>query len=185
MPWNWPKIEIYDINQYGCSPEKVFLYEVELFWKPFVPNTWIYFFKAYFHYTGWKIPWNRLKTEIYDFNQYSCSLEKVFICEVETFWSLLSKYIWIFRIWYSILFCLYLRFLISYRNVYVLQMEIWIPPFKWHTAQRPSILIAREIKQTMWHIQIDAILLNLQNTPKKQCKKLIKGKLSGRKIPIL
>ena len=33
----------------------------------------------------------------------------------------------------------------------------------------------------MWHIQIDAILLNLQNTPKKQCKKLIKGKLSGKK----
>ena len=93
--------------------------------------------------------------------------------------------IWIFRIWYFILFCVYLSFLILYRNVFVLQTELWITPFKWHMSEPTSIFIAREMKQTMWHIQIDAILQKRQNTSNKQYKKSIKGKLSWRNLPIL
>ena len=65
----------------------------------FFPKTSIYFFKVYYYYTGCpkkrKIPYHWLKIEIYEFNQFSCSPEKVFLYEVETFWSLLSKYIYI------------------------------------------------------------------------------------------
>ena len=43
-----------------------------------------------------KIPYNGLKIEIYEFNHFSYSPQKVFLYEVETFWSLLSKYIYIF-----------------------------------------------------------------------------------------
>ena len=35
--------------------------------------------------------WNRKKFWIYDFNQNNCSPKKVFLCELEPFWSLLSK----------------------------------------------------------------------------------------------
>ena len=93
MPRNGLKVEINDFNQFNCYPEKVFLYEGEFFLEAFCTKDLNILFKVYFHYTGcpkkWKILWNRLKTEIYDFNQYSCSTEKVFLCEVETFWSLL------------------------------------------------------------------------------------------------
>ena len=37
-----------------------------------------------------------------------------------------------FEIWYPILICWYLSFLISYRNFFVLQTELWIPLFKWN-----------------------------------------------------
>ena len=43
-----------------------------------------------------KVPYNGLKIDIYEFNQFSCSPKKVFLYEVETFWSLLSKYIYIY-----------------------------------------------------------------------------------------
>ena len=33
----WAKIEIYDFHQYSCSPEKVFPYELELFWSLLSP----------------------------------------------------------------------------------------------------------------------------------------------------
>ena len=36
-----------------------------------------------------------------------------------------------FAIWYPVLICSYLGSLISYRNVFVLQMELWIPFFIW------------------------------------------------------
>ena len=96
MPWNWLKIEIYDFNQYGCSPEKGFIYEMELLWKSFFPKTSIYFFKVYYYHTGCpkkrKIPYNGLKIEIYEFNHFSYSPQKVFLYEVETFWSLFNDY---------------------------------------------------------------------------------------------
>ena len=100
MSWNWLKIEIYDFNQYGCSPEKGFLYEMELLWKSFFPKTSIYFFKVYYYYTGCpkkrKIPYNGLKIEIYEFNQFSCSPEKFFLYEVETFCQNTYIYIYIY-----------------------------------------------------------------------------------------
>ena len=37
--------------------------------------------------------------------------------------------------WCPILSCLYLSSLILYRNVFVLQMQLWIPPFKWNMYQ--------------------------------------------------
>ena len=67
MPWYGLKIEIYDFNQYGCSPEKVFIYEKKM-----------------------ENSWNGLKIEIYDLHQYSCSPKKVFHFELEPFGSLLS-----------------------------------------------------------------------------------------------
>ena len=42
------------------------------------------------------------------------------------------------------MFCFYLGSLISYRKVFVLQTDLWIPPFKW-TIPQPSIMsVARE-----------------------------------------
>ena len=72
---------------------------MQLLWKSFFPKTSIYFFKVYYYHTGCpkkrKIPYNGLKIEIYEFNHFSYSPQKVFLYEVETFWSLLSKYIYI------------------------------------------------------------------------------------------
>ena len=53
-----------------------------------------------------------------------------------------------FEIWYPILICWYLSFLISYRNFFVLQTELWIPLFKWNMSQPSSMFVAREIRQT-------------------------------------
>ena len=39
-----------------------------------------------------------------------------------------------FEIWYPTLICLYLGSQISNRNVFVLQTELWIPPFKFVPA---------------------------------------------------
>ena len=67
---------------------------MELLWQSFFPKTSIYFFKVYYYYTGCpkkrKIPYNGLKIEIYEFNQFSCSPEKVFPYELELLWSILS-----------------------------------------------------------------------------------------------
>ena len=52
-------------------------------------------------------------------------------------------------IWYPILFCLYLVFLISYRNVFVLQRELWFSPFQWYMYQPFSMSVAGEIKQKL------------------------------------
>ena len=57
-----------------------------------------------------------------------------------------------FDIWYSILFCLYLSSLISYRKVFVLQTELWIPPFKWIMSQPSRVFMTREIKQKLRYI---------------------------------
>ena len=48
------------------------------------------------------------------------------------------------EIWYLILIWLYLGFLISYRDVLLLQTELWIPPFKWNMYQPSRIFLARE-----------------------------------------
>ena len=45
---------------------------------------------------NWKMPWNGLKTEVYDFHEYSCSTEKLFLYEVVPFWCHCPKYIDIF-----------------------------------------------------------------------------------------
>ena len=62
------------------APRKSFPLWVGAFLEPFVPNTWTYLFKVYFHHTGcpkkWTMPWHRLKMEIYDFNHYCCSPKK-------------------------------------------------------------------------------------------------------------
>ena len=52
----------------------------------------------------------------------------------------------------SILICLYLGFLIKYRNVFVLlQTELWSPTFKWNMSWSYRAFVAIEIKQTRWH----------------------------------
>ena len=54
---------------------------METFWS-LLSNTYIYLFYVYFHHTGcpkkWTVPWNGLKIEIYDFNNYSCYPKKCF-----------------------------------------------------------------------------------------------------------
>ena len=78
---------------------------MELLWKSFFPKTSIYFFKVYYYYTGCpkkrKIPYNGLKIEIYEFNQFSCSPEKFFLYEVETFCQ--NTYIYI----YTYIMCIF------------------------------------------------------------------------------
>ena len=68
MPWYGLKIEINDLNQSICSPEKVCLYEEELIHR--------YTYSCIFTIQGvlkMKMPWYGLKIEINDFNQYKCS----------------------------------------------------------------------------------------------------------------
>ena len=72
MPWSGLKIETYDFN--NCSyPKKCFPLWGGNFHEPLVLNTYIPLFKVYFHHTGcpkkWKMPWNGLKIDVYDFNQ--------------------------------------------------------------------------------------------------------------------
>ena len=55
----------------------------------------------------------------------------------------------ILEIWYPILFCSYLGSLISYRNVFVLQTEQWIPPFKLNMSQPSSMFVVGDIIQTI------------------------------------
>ena len=73
--------------------------------EPFVPNTWTYLFKVYFHHTGcpkkWTMPWHRLKMEIYDFNHYCCSPKKKVYETFGVLWSQIHRYTyskWIFTI---------------------------------------------------------------------------------------
>ena len=49
----------------------------------------------------------------------------------------------IFEIWYPILFCLCFGSLISYRHVFVLHMELWIPSFKCDMSQLACILLKK------------------------------------------
>ena len=42
-----------------------------------------------------------------------------------------------------------------YKKVFVLQTELWIPPFKWNMSQPSPIIVAREIKQIRWLILFD------------------------------
>ena len=54
------------------------------------------------------------------------------------------QYIRLFII--SILFCLYLGSLILYRNVFVLQMDLRIPPFKLNIDQPSIMFLTREVR---------------------------------------
>ena len=54
----------------------------------------------------------------------------------------------IFKICYPILICLYPNSLLSYRNIFVLQTELWILPFKWNLSQPSSLFVAQEFIET-------------------------------------
>ena len=69
--------------------------------------------------------------------------------------------IYFFKIWYPILICLYLRFLIVYIKVFVFQTKLWISPFKWIISQPFSMFVAREIKQKLRHKFIELFCLTL------------------------
>ena len=55
----------------------------------------------------------------------------------------------ILEFWYPIMFCLYLGSLILCKNVFVLQTELQIPPFKWDMSQPSSMFVAGNIIQTI------------------------------------
>ena len=72
-----------------------------------------------------------------------------------------------FKIWFSILFCLYLGYLISYRKVFVLHMELWIPPSTWNMPQPSNIFVGREIKQNRGRsFLIHPVLFTIYETQK-------------------
>ena len=54
-----------------------------------------------------------------------------------------------FEIWDPILICFYLDSLISNRNVFVLQIKLWVSLFKWIMSQPSSMFVDREIKQKL------------------------------------
>ena len=67
----WAKSEVYDINQYSCSPEKVFPYELELFWSLLSPIHGHTYSKCIFTIQGvpkMKNAKKWAKVEINDFN---------------------------------------------------------------------------------------------------------------------
>ena len=55
----------------------------------------------------------------------------------------------ILEIWYLILFCSYLNSLILYREVFVLQTELWISQFKWIMSWPSGMFVARKITQKL------------------------------------
>ena len=59
---------------------------------------------------------------------------------------------WSFFQLLEILLCLYFSSLISLRKVFVLQTELWIPPFKWIMSEPSSMFMVREIKQKLRRI---------------------------------
>ena len=69
-------------------------------------------------------------------------------------WYQISRYLMdssfqILEIWYPILCCLYLGSLILCRNVFLLQTELQIPPFKWDMSQPSSMFVAGDISPTI------------------------------------
>ena len=60
-----------------------------------------------------------------------------------------------FRFWYPIFIFLFLGFLMSYRNLFVHQTELWIPPFKWNMSQPSILFVTGDTIQTI----LDAFFL--------------------------
>ena len=90
------------------------------------------------------------------------------------------------EIWYPILICWYLSFLISYRIFFVLQTELWIPLFKWNMSQPSSMFVAREIKPTLWRnflLSTCCNFLKSSKCPYKTVQKINKTKTIWKKTP--